>query len=447
MTSEQLEQIIDDDLKKTSSWLLSAFLLGWLAILTRYVVLALGGVWQTTATEWLGEMCTGLVWTLAWFAGGFVFGFLFGVPKVITQAAIQASNNGGNKTQASTSPPRLKVNTNLEDISDWLTKVLVGATLTQILKIPGAISRAATFMADGNSVNVAFSAANLLYYSALGFLSGYILTRMFFARAFALADRDPDSSVLSPDAASALQSFPVAPGQLASTEANPAVQEAAKASATIPLTNTLSGSDALAIAKGAAISGDSQRAFAAASLAVEKSPDDPAAALTYAWSLRKLGVSSSRVIPLVQEAAKLAIVSKSPKIMAAVYTSLAYLYLYEVPPQGFECAMQVLSEYDARGGPPNPDIELNRACAFAQKFKYLSDPKDSVHPELGKRGTEEEIAAARSGALASVKKSLSMDPTELTRFRELMWKTADPLDDDLSVFQNDGDFIALIPRQ
>jgi len=28
-------------------------------------------------------------------------------------------------------------NTNLEDVSDWLTKIIIGVTLTQLTKIPG----------------------------------------------------------------------------------------------------------------------------------------------------------------------------------------------------------------------------------------------------------------------------------------------------------------------
>jgi hypothetical protein len=40
----------------------------------------------------------------------------------------------------------------------------------------------------------AFHAAILVYFSTLGFLSGYILTRMFFARAFAVADESQDVS-------------------------------------------------------------------------------------------------------------------------------------------------------------------------------------------------------------------------------------------------------------
>jgi hypothetical protein len=446
MTNEELEQLIDDDLRKTSRWLLYAFLLGWLATAIRYTVHALGGVWQTTATEWIGEMCTSLLWTLAWLAGGFVFGFLFGIPKVITQAANPPNSDLGSQTKPLVSLPRLKVNTNLEDISDWLTKVLVGATLTQLLNMPVAISRAAAFMANGNSGNVGIGAAIVLYYSALGFLSGYIITRMFFARAFALADRDPNGNLLTADDVSTLTSVPVAPGQLSAAQiADPVVQEAARASASVPLTDTLSGSRALAVAKGAAVSGDAQRALTAASLAMGKIPLDPTATLTYAWSLRSLGVDASKVIPIVEEAAKSAILTKSPKIMAAVFSSLAFLHLYEDPPGGFDRALGALSEYDRRGGQPNPDIELNRACAYAQQFKYLSEQQDSPHNNA--HGSQEEIAAARLGALNSIKKSLAMDPSELTRFRELMWKTADPVDDDLSVFQNDPDFVALIPRQ
>lgn len=60
-----------------------------------------------------------LVGIAAWLAGG-VLGFLFGVPR------FQSSPGGGAAGLASSFIP----NTNLEQVSDWLTKIIIGATLT-----------------------------------------------------------------------------------------------------------------------------------------------------------------------------------------------------------------------------------------------------------------------------------------------------------------------------
>jgi hypothetical protein len=127
--------------------------------------------------EW-AAVFTSLLWACAWLASGFLFGFLFGIPKVVQRAS--------DASKVDQSSYRLGVNTNLEEISDWLTKILVGATLTQLVKVPGKIAAAAEFMARGlgGAGSTQFAASLLLYFSAVGFFAGYVLTRMFFQRAF-----------------------------------------------------------------------------------------------------------------------------------------------------------------------------------------------------------------------------------------------------------------------
>lgn len=50
-------------------------------------------------------------------------GFVFGIPRINTTDAVVIGR-----------PPRLvRPNSNLEQISDWLTKILVGVSLTQLL--------------------------------------------------------------------------------------------------------------------------------------------------------------------------------------------------------------------------------------------------------------------------------------------------------------------------
>lgn len=193
-TEAERHRRLDADLKTTSSWALRAFLLGWVAIVLRFVILAFGVSHPVPDTKvgagspLVAQMFVVFIWSLAWLAGGFLLGFLFGVPKAISQNPAASGINLGDS--AMPAPPKFRVNTNLEEISDWLTKVLVGATLTQIIRIPHFIARVAEFMSrdgEGNGAAAA-SAAVLLYYISLGFLSGYILTRTFFARAFTQTD-------------------------------------------------------------------------------------------------------------------------------------------------------------------------------------------------------------------------------------------------------------------
>ena len=93
--------------------------------------------------------------------------------------------------------------------------------------------------------------------------------------------------------------------------------------------------------------------------------------------------------------------------------------------------------------PPNADIEINRACAFGQKYSHLIDPK--VNREISE-SVQAELTKARAGALASVQKSLALDPPSSVRLKELLWVSADAQDNDLSAFQSDTAFNALLPR-
>jgi hypothetical protein len=110
-------------------------------------------------------------------AGGLI-GFLFGVPRKLQEA--RPANELG-----------YAGNTNLEQISDWLTKILVGVGLTQILQIPGQLQRLTGFLAPGlgnQSSSQVFALSLLGYFSVGGFLIGYLSTRLLLARAFVQAD-------------------------------------------------------------------------------------------------------------------------------------------------------------------------------------------------------------------------------------------------------------------
>ena len=126
-------------------------------------------------------------------SGGLI-GFLFGIPRTLQH------NRGGEIDQASNIDTSQKKdvlnttyqqNTNLEQISDWLTKIMVGVGLTQISEIPKAIKDYASYSAVGLGnfpESEIFSMALLLYFLIGGFLGGYLLTRLNLLSAFAEAD-------------------------------------------------------------------------------------------------------------------------------------------------------------------------------------------------------------------------------------------------------------------
>jgi len=138
---------------------------------------------------------TGQRWPVAflWAAGcamvGQTVGFLFGIPRAKTrQANIPSESLAPRSIQLS-----YAVNTNLEQISDWLTKILVGLGLTQIEKMPRILGAAATYIAGGigGPTMEVFALAMIVFCTTTGFLGGYLLTRLFLTRALYRGDQ-PD---------------------------------------------------------------------------------------------------------------------------------------------------------------------------------------------------------------------------------------------------------------
>ena len=122
---------------------------------------------------------TALLWALACYVAGSLPGFLFSIPH---------SSSGGATPQ---SP-----NTNLDQLSDWLTKVLLGAGLVQLKTLPGQIARAGAYIANGLGPDQhysRFAAALVVYFTVLGFFSGYLGTRVLYNKVF--GPKPPETEV------------------------------------------------------------------------------------------------------------------------------------------------------------------------------------------------------------------------------------------------------------
>jgi len=122
-------------------------------------------------------------------SGGFL-GFLFGIPRSLQQ------NEGSDESTKNINKDRERdvtygANTNLEQISDWLTKILVGVGLTQISSMPKAFQNYAIYASAGLGNfrgTEAFALALLVYFLIGGFLLGYLWTRLSLASALRQAD-------------------------------------------------------------------------------------------------------------------------------------------------------------------------------------------------------------------------------------------------------------------
>jgi hypothetical protein len=122
-----------------------------------------------------------LVWGLAAFGSGILLGFVFGIPRVEQTSEPPAAD--GNRSNY-----RQRVNTNLEEISDWLTKIIVGVGLVELGAIPRLFQSLVEYLATPQyPANIV--GAVIIFFLVTGFMSGYLSTRIFLASAFSEADQ------------------------------------------------------------------------------------------------------------------------------------------------------------------------------------------------------------------------------------------------------------------
>jgi hypothetical protein len=126
-------------------------------------------------------------------AVGALFGFLFGIPRSAQEANSPATvtTPGAAEEQTAYERGAYEVNTNLEQISDWLTKILIGVGLIQLGNLAGPLGRLVNSIAagfGGRPIDRLMVAGILVFFTVFGFLASYLLTRLLLRRAFTLAD-------------------------------------------------------------------------------------------------------------------------------------------------------------------------------------------------------------------------------------------------------------------
>jgi hypothetical protein len=120
---------------------------------------------QTSGSSIFG---LGLAACAAALLAGALLGFLFGLPRTL-EPRTRSPN------------ARLTTSTSLDQIADWLTKMLVGIGLVELGKIAHGVSSLGQALAPGlgNGPGAKSLAVALLLYSAAdGFLLGYLWTRI-----------------------------------------------------------------------------------------------------------------------------------------------------------------------------------------------------------------------------------------------------------------------------
>jgi len=152
------------------------------------------------AASFLSIVSVGLMTGGAALLSGGLLGFLFGVPHTRGVDKGQGKDTGSkndDEQDGNERPPAAKYrpNTSLEEISDWLTKILVGVGLVQIKILPGKLLDLAAYIAKGlggGDQAQAFALTVLVYFSVCGFVFGFLWARLYLPRWFQEADTIQD---------------------------------------------------------------------------------------------------------------------------------------------------------------------------------------------------------------------------------------------------------------
>lgn len=408
-------------------------------LLTSQKTIILGATILATSTT------TILAWTMI---GGFL-GFLFGIPKLLQRTGNQLPQPLGNESQPIANINKfLNSNSNLEEISDWVTKIIVGLGLTQITSLPTYIYNYGQQFAsiDINEASIPLYFILLTLFAVFsGFLLAYIETRTRITSLLLSTESELTNGPSGAQLREAAEAKQFLEDEKMPREATGRFQRTLRASPTsvdaeilkAPLT---SFTDAEALAARA-----SAHARAGELLAAENT-----------W-IRALAYYPSSIKP--EYYIRLAEVqAQQNKIRDAVSTLLEaqniwgyslellkkilFLSLYIPPPLGFQTAIDA-GNTAARlpDADQDPMIFVWRAAAYGQLATWNKDKVEN----------QEKFAEARKVVIDLARRLNKLVPDRSERPRVLMREMLDPVgqegplgDSDLSIFKDDEEVRSII---
>lgn len=150
----------------------------------------------------LGNMGVGWLTACAAFVTGGLVGLVVGIPRFVSSGALrhdvetgnvptmkasqsvlgQLNGNQASQNGASSIAP----SSNLAEISDWLTKLLLGAGLVELTRLGGPlgtlIDDVAAGLGSATSSGRVLAAAVLITYVTLGFMDVYVVTTLWYGK-------------------------------------------------------------------------------------------------------------------------------------------------------------------------------------------------------------------------------------------------------------------------
>ena len=190
----------DDENRRRERNVLRAF---WGTLIAVSLTLLVFSLAATGGQNPAHQFALGLLVAAAAACVGALLGFLFGLPRSGDEVRTsQVPPNGGaagahagevpaEGDEAGRRPPR--ANNNLLEISDWLTKIIIGAGLVGLKDLLRWISRVAQIVGEGagleGAAQAAFGGAVLTFFFGWGFLFLYIQTRTIISVIFVATER------------------------------------------------------------------------------------------------------------------------------------------------------------------------------------------------------------------------------------------------------------------
>lgn len=403
----------------------------------------------------LSDLLAPVLWSLAFLVSGGSIGFLFGIPKILTEATIVQ----GGTDLVEQQPGRqsgYRPSTHLDKVADWLTTLIVGLTLIQWDRVIASFNSTTAFIARGLSKTTdscvttddcvqsfrPFVASIMVYFAVVGFLGCYLLTRTYLSKVF---ERGDVGLPIDPGEKSQFNQIDLS--DLRSLGQQFGFQQVASKIDQYKLVQLSSLEDITAWAKAQLILKHYESAVEGYKTAVGISPADIQLRLEYTNALYYAGKEISDAVRKTQlrseseaqllKAYGLLNLDTDPVTKMKVFRAITFFYLYSAPPEGFANTIKFGTEYvgssDLRQV-PSGGLWVNLACAFGQKFRWLSSHD----------GSEQDLANARAEALKASNEAIRLDRGGKwrTRLRDLM--SADSPDGDLAVFRNDPEFYSLL---
>jgi hypothetical protein len=401
----------------------------WIAVPIAGLLLGFVGIWFSTEPN-LSSRFLLVFGSLSLFAFGALIGFFFGVPRV----GQQAGSAGSSVTSASLTP-----NTNLEQISDWITKIVLGLGLVELYKIGPAIRDLSAYFApavDGKFNSQVLIEITFSYFPIVGFFQGYLSTRLFLSSLFRRADQElvnkADKALLELSGTVPLSKIDERDTKVAMSSK---VRRAAEDVSRLKLEDLRDPDDILAWSRAQMALNRPEIAVRGYRRLVELSPRDPQIRAEYAGALMSDGSESLAEYETALRDLK---PSTEPLVRTSIYENILSVLAGVDPPIGFSKAIQYGEKFAKTGDVTDSDtFWFNLALVYGQKYRWLAE-NDSKNTDL---------PSVRKKALDAIKRAVALEANNKRLFAEYMLsndRNFDPKDNDLQAFERDQDFIDAI---